>query len=77
MACAPPLQLAMYVVPSADAAPRTGSTPQQLLLVVRFVANPQMPGSLLDTVVDLDMPPQVADLLKVGSVGRRKRSPVF
>ncbi len=66
MACSPPLQLALHVIPSADAATRGGAA-GQLLVVLRFVANPKMPGALLDAVVDLDLPPQVGGLLKVGA----------
>lgn len=66
VACAPPLQLALHILPGADTAPRSGGAPPQLLLVLRYAANPQMLGALLDVTVDLDLPPQLSALIKVG-----------
>ena len=63
MACTPPLQLALHVLPGADG--KSMATKQQLLVVLRYAANPQAPGALLDVVMDLSLPPQVGGLVKV------------
>lgn len=66
MACAPPLQVQLHVLPGADAGPRGGKAmAPQLLVVLRYTANPQAPGALLDVVADVSLPPQVGALAKV------------
>eukprot|EP00887_Chlorella_sp_A99_P006314 scaffold3.g6314.t1 len=61
VACAPPLQLALHVAPGAPA----GGGAWQGLVVLRYAASPALPGSLLDLVVDLDLPPEAASLARV------------
>lgn len=62
MACPPPLQALLHVVPGSDPA-KPGSW--QGLVVLRYVASPHLPGPLLDVCVDLNVPPEATALLRV------------
>ncbi|KAI7840307.1 hypothetical protein COHA_006089 [Chlorella ohadii] len=61
VACPPPLLAELLVVPGTDPA-KPGSW--QGLVVLRYVASPQLPGPLLDVVVDLSVPPEAATLVR-------------
>jgi hypothetical protein len=61
--CPPPLQAQVAVAPAWDARKAGGRT---AMVVVRAVAAPGLPGPLLDLKVDLDLPPELGTLLKVG-----------
>ena len=67
MACPPPLQLALHMVPGADPAAPAGGTSGgwQGLVVLRYAASPSLPAALLDVSVDLSVPPEAASLLRV------------
>jgi hypothetical protein len=64
-ACDPPLQLDLLTAPqAADSRPAQGQGSWQSLVVLRWVANPKLSGPLLDVVVDLDVPPELNELVK-------------
>ncbi|KAI3435853.1 hypothetical protein D9Q98_001911 [Chlorella vulgaris] len=62
VACPPPLQVLLHVVPGADTAKAGG---WQGLVVLRYVASPHLPGALLDVTVDLNLPAEAATLVRV------------
>lgn len=70
MACPPPLQAALLVVPGSDPA-KPGSW--QGLVVLRYAASPALPGSLLDVAVDLNLPPEASALLRVSPAAQWSR----
>lgn len=74
MACPPPLQAEVLVVPGSDPAKPAGSSAAwQGLVVVRYAAGPHLPTSLLDVTVDLNVPPEVASLLRTSPAAQWSR----
>lgn len=53
------------MAPAAAPTAAAGGGGVQGLVVLRYVASPQLPGSLLDVLVDLDLPPEAAALARV------------
>jgi hypothetical protein len=66
----PPLQAQLLVVPGSHPSKPGG---WQGLVVLRYVASPHLPGSLLDVVVDLNLPPEAAALLRVAPAAQWSR----
>ena len=62
VASAPPLSLSLHTAPGV--APGAGGG-WQGLIVLRYAASPVLPGSLLDVVVDLDLPPEATSLDRI------------
>lgn len=65
-ACDPPLQLDLAVAPQSET-PITG-TPLVTwngLIVLRYAVNPGLSGALLDVIVDLDLPPEFVQIVRV------------
>lgn len=64
VACLPPLQIDLAVAPPSG----TGAPPASLgwegLIVLRYVSNPELPGPLLDVIVEVDLAPELAVLVK-------------
>ena len=65
VACLPPLQVDLAVAPQSG----TGkSIPTSLgwegLVILRYVSNPDLPGPLLDVIVEVDLPPELGVLVK-------------
>lgn len=70
VACTPPLQVALHVVQGSDPA-KPGSW--QGLVVLQYVANPALPGALLDISVDLNVPPEAAALVRTSPAAQWAR----
>jgi hypothetical protein len=65
VACLPPLQLDLAVAPpSANANSVPTSLGWEGLIVLRYVSNPDLPGPLLDVVVEIDLAPELGVLVK-------------
>lgn len=72
MACPPPLQVALHVVPGSGPA-KPGASGWQGLVVLRYVASPHLPAALLDVTVDLSVPPEASSLLRVAPAAQWAR----
>lgn len=72
VACQPPLQLELHVVPGADPS-KPGGAGWQGLVVLRYAASPHLSGPVLDVTFDLNVPPEAASLLRVSPAAQWAR----
>ena len=66
VACNPPLQVDLLVAPPSGV-PMPGKLSAlqwESLIVLQYASNPELPGPLLDVVVEVDLPPEVGVLVK-------------
>jgi hypothetical protein len=64
VACLPPLQIDLAVAPPSGIGAPPASLCWEGLIVLRYVSNPELPGPLLDVIVEVNLAPELGVLVK-------------